>query len=269
MKNIISIHGVPRSGTSWLGQLIDSNPDVCYKFQPLFSNTFRNKINLSTPNTEILKVISEIANTEDDFIDRVIEKENGIHYKFDKKSRNPNYFAMKHVRYHYLIPKFLELREIKILAIVRNPCGVLNSWQNAPKEFRNSDGSFVDEWYYGMSRNNFSPDEFFGFNKWKELTTYFVNIESNYPEKLHIIRYEDLVLNTKESLFKIFKFIGIPFDNQTRDYIDISQKKHVSDVYSTFKGNMNVNDWQISLDSQIIEKIYAELSGTELERFIQ
>ena len=38
---IISIHGVPRSGTSWLGQILDSSPKVRYKFQPLFSYAFK------------------------------------------------------------------------------------------------------------------------------------------------------------------------------------------------------------------------------------
>ena len=33
----VAIHGVPRSGTSWIGEIINSSPNVLYKFQPLFS----------------------------------------------------------------------------------------------------------------------------------------------------------------------------------------------------------------------------------------
>ena len=36
MKNV-AIFGVPRSGTSWLGQIFNSSPMVAYRFQPLFS----------------------------------------------------------------------------------------------------------------------------------------------------------------------------------------------------------------------------------------
>ena len=43
-KNIIAIHGAPRSGTSWLGQLFNSSPQVAYRYQPFFSYAFRGRI---------------------------------------------------------------------------------------------------------------------------------------------------------------------------------------------------------------------------------
>ena len=40
-NKIILITGVARSGTSWIGQIIDSSPEVVYRFQPLFSYAFK------------------------------------------------------------------------------------------------------------------------------------------------------------------------------------------------------------------------------------
>ena len=37
----VAIHGVPRSGTTWLGSIFDSSPNVIYRNQPLFSYAFK------------------------------------------------------------------------------------------------------------------------------------------------------------------------------------------------------------------------------------
>ena len=39
-KHIVGVHGVPRSGTSWLGQILNASKKVNFKFQPLFSYAF-------------------------------------------------------------------------------------------------------------------------------------------------------------------------------------------------------------------------------------
>ncbi len=59
-KNIISIHGTPRSGTTWLGQIIDSSPNVRYKYQPLFSDSFKDRIFVRTPKKDVLKFYDEL-----------------------------------------------------------------------------------------------------------------------------------------------------------------------------------------------------------------
>ena len=41
----IGLHGVPRSGTSWLGNIFNSSPDLTYKHQPLYSYAFKNYLN--------------------------------------------------------------------------------------------------------------------------------------------------------------------------------------------------------------------------------
>ncbi|MDH5934310.1 hypothetical protein, partial [Vibrio splendidus] len=41
----VAIHSVPRSGSSWLGEIINSSPQVNYSFQPLFSYEFKSYLN--------------------------------------------------------------------------------------------------------------------------------------------------------------------------------------------------------------------------------
>ncbi len=38
---IIGLHGAPRSGTTWIGQIFNSAPQVAFRFQPFFAHAFR------------------------------------------------------------------------------------------------------------------------------------------------------------------------------------------------------------------------------------
>ena len=103
-NNIISVHGVPRSGTSWLGQIFDSHPNVRYKFQPLYSDRFKDRINVRSTVNEINSFFNELYLTHDDFLDQTLKRRNKIYPSFSDKVRFPKYLVIKMVRYHYLIP---------------------------------------------------------------------------------------------------------------------------------------------------------------------
>ena len=56
--SITYLAGVARSGTSWLGQIFDSSPEVRYSFQPLFSYEFKNRVNENvTTSTTLWSII--------------------------------------------------------------------------------------------------------------------------------------------------------------------------------------------------------------------
>jgi hypothetical protein len=157
-NKIISIHGVPRSGTSWLGQIFDSSPEVRYKFQPLFSYAFKDDITLNSDKKELMKYYTRLYNYKDSFLDQEDKKIKGVYPDFKKKVTLPSAVVTKMVRYHYLIPHLLKhLNNIYVVAIVRNPCAVLNSWENAPREFLDQ-WEFQNEWRFAQSMNQFKPD---------------------------------------------------------------------------------------------------------------
>ncbi|MGM7683384.1 sulfotransferase family protein [Cytobacillus sp. Hm23] len=267
-NDIISIHGVPRSGTTWLGQVLDSSPQVRYKYQPLFSYAFKDRLNLQSKNEEILNFYRELYYKSDDFLDQVKQKEIGIHPKFTVKNKHPKYLVTKMVRYHYLIPHLISnVSNIKFLLIVRNPCGVLNSWKKAPREF-NREWDFKDQWEFAQNKNMFRPEEYFGFNKWKEATKLFLEMERLYKERVMLIKYEELVENPMKVTKHIYKFFNIDLSIQTEDFIDSSTKIFLDDIYSVYKGQKDVNDWKGELDQNIVRKIYESLENTEFERFL-
>ncbi|GAA0606463.1 hypothetical protein GCM10009001_24640 [Virgibacillus siamensis] len=268
-KQIISIHGVPRSGTTWLGQILDSSPSVKYKFQPLFSYAFKDRINLQSTKQDILDFYHELYNSSDEFLDQSKQKETGIHPTFTEKANNPECLVTKMVRYHYIIPHLLaDVDDIKFLFIVRHPCGSLKSWKKAPREFNSQKWDFQREWEYGQSKNGFRPEEYYGYHKWKEATKLFLTMKQLYGERVMLIKYEDLVENPIEKSKEIYDFCNLDLSNQTKNFIEKSTKITQEDVYSVFKGQKDVDDWKNKLDGNIVNKVYQDLKNTELEQFL-
>jgi hypothetical protein len=55
--SIAVISGAARSGTSWLGQILDSSPDVAYRFQPFFAYAFKNFVDFDSPPGALGRVL--------------------------------------------------------------------------------------------------------------------------------------------------------------------------------------------------------------------
>ena len=163
-KKIIDVNGVPRSGTSWLAQLIDSNENVRFKFQPLFSNSFKDRISVNTSKRALIRYYNELYDFSDEYLDRTKQKAIGIYPKFGNKNFLPEILSSKHVTHHFLIPHLLETLEFyHEIFIIRNPCGVLNSFKNYTSDF-DPKWNFSDEWEYAPKRGQFRPENYFGLN---------------------------------------------------------------------------------------------------------
>lgn len=265
---ILSIHGTPRSGTTWLGQILNSSPLVRYKFQPFYSYAFRGRIDLINCERDgLLDFFAQLYNCDDAYIDRKEQIKNGISPSF-QKDEIQTILALKEVRFHFLIPHLLEhLENISFVAVVRHPCGALNSWRKAPREFR-PEWDFKDEWTFAQSRNQFRPGEYYGFHRWKEATKLFLEMEAKFPERFLLARYEDLVCEPEREVQRIFDFSRLELTDQTRNFLKESRAVHHEDVYSVYKGKQDVDIWKKELDSHIIEAVSKELKGTEFERFL-
>ena len=140
---VISIHGTPRSGTSWLGQIFEKHSRVIYRFQPLFAYRFRDRLSIDSSPEEIRTFLDELYQvTDDDFIAGKWPRLDNVQFvprSTYVKQDQPDVMVMKEVQYHYLIEKFMDaVPDMKIVGIVRNPCAVINSWIHNPKEFLKS-----------------------------------------------------------------------------------------------------------------------------------
>lgn len=267
-KNI-GIHGVPRSGTSWLAQIFNSHPDVKLKFQPLFSYALKNAINEHSSINEILDFYTKMWSNEEDLFLNM--KDPVIHRNYPKfqKSNNPKYLIFKQVHHHYVIENLLNKdKNIKFILIIRNPLAVLNSWKNAPKEF-NTTWNFNEEWRYAKKKNANLKENYFGFEKWKETTLMFLKLKEKFKDKIYILSYNKLISDTPKEVELLFNFAGIgELDNQTKDFIRNSKSIHHSDHNSVFKANANDNQWKNNLPENVVHQVTEEVKKIGLTGFL-
>ncbi len=266
----IGIHGVPRSGTSWLAALVDSSPSVLYKLQPLFSYALKGFLNHESSREQIEEFFQKLQFTKDDFLDQVVQKRDGK-YPIFKKNYENDAIVYKEARYHHILENMLfQFPEVKVVGIVRNPLSVLSSWRFAPKEFRVDLGwDFDKEWFYAEKKNQGKPEEYYGYAKWKEVAIDFVSFKEKFPENFFLVRYKDLVENTLNQTEEIFNFLSIKIEKQTYDFISQSINTANTDPYTVFRKEQRDDKWKDTLDQAIIDYIIKDCENERLDFFIE
>lgn len=267
--NVISIHGAPRSGTSWLGKVFDSHPDVAYRFQPFFSYRFKNVISESSSVQEIEQFFEDLyAVVDDEFLLQLRQKRGGVHPENFMKTVRSSFLVMKEVRYHYLIRTLLQsVGDIKIIGIVRHPCGVINSWLKTPREF-NPQWNQLSEWRLAQSKNQYRKEEYYGFEKWQELATAFLDFSLQYPTSFRLVRYEELVENPIKTVSDLFAFSGLSMHPQTESFITSSQAKEIEDPDTVFRLSDVAQRWKHELSPEIRDSILREIRDSRLQVFL-
>jgi len=267
-KHIVVIAGVPRSGTSWLGQIIDSSPEVAYRFQPIFSYAFKNAVNIDSPKEDYKRFFNGIYESTDEFLLQTDKRKAGLYPVFKKKKVNPEYLAFKTCRYQYLLIKMLHyFKNLKLIGIIRHPCGTINSWLKNPQEFP-QDADSWKEWRFGSCRNEGREEEFFGFYKWKEVAHLYLDLKDKFPDRVYILTYEELVNRSISVSKNIFDFIGLEFTEQTNSFLVNCHSVNKESPFSVFKNKSVKDSWKKELDSYILNEIIQDLRDTKLAKFL-
>tara|TARA_R110000744_G_scaffold160382_2_gene276701 strand:+ start:1050 stop:1862 length:813 start_codon:yes stop_codon:yes gene_type:complete len=268
--NKIAIHSVPRSGSSWLGEIINSSPDVNYAFQPLFSYEFKSRLDENSSLTDINKFYQGFSQSEDEFIRQSADRLSGKKPLF-RKNNEFTALAYKEVRYHYILENLLKKDpKQKVIGLVRHPLAVLSSWKNAPREFRSDLGwDFDKEWNFANLKNKGKNEEYFGYQKWKETSLMFKKIELQYPENFLLINYSQLLSNIEVSLDIIFKFLDLELGEQTRQFIETTHYEPVNNTYSVFqkKGKID-NVSPLNISTEISKSIIVDCHNSGLSEFL-
>jgi len=267
-ENIVVVAGVPRSGTSWVGQIVDSSPHTAYRFQPLFSYAFKGAVDADSGKKGFQKFFEGIYTSADAFLLQTDKRNDGLYPTF-RKMGDPEYLAFKTCRYQYLLDKMLRhFGNLTLLGIVRHPCAVINSWLTNQSEFPEG-ADPRKEWRSGSCKNEGRMEEFFGFYKWKEVAHLYLDLAEKYPRKVKVIQYENLVDAPISTAQGIFDFLGLAFFEQTRSFLEACHSIHLESPYAVFKDRSVKDNWKSELDRHIAEEIIQDLTGTRLERFLK
>jgi hypothetical protein len=260
----IAIHGAPRSGTTWLGEILNSNEHVIYKYQPLFSYAFKSFLDEHAAAEKIDLFFNAIALGTDDFLDQKSQRDSGELPVFDKA--DATHIIYKEVRYHHILCNMLQQdRKLKLIAIIRNPLAVMASWLAAPREFRRDLGWSVEqEWRYAPSKNAGLPEEFYGFEKWKESAQIFHALAKAYPDRVLLLNYSELLADALSATRQICAFAELEFTPQMQQFLQSSREQSNTDTYSVYRRKALDNGWKSTLDDSIVTAIRADLAGSDL-----
>jgi hypothetical protein len=239
---------------------------VVLRFQPLFSYGHKGSLSERSSAEEIRIFFDEILHTRDAFA--MMSTETQKDYPSFGKSAAPTHIVFKETRYLHIIENILaQCSDVKIICIVRNPLAVLASWISAPKEF-NPKWDIDGEWRGAPSKNQNKPEEFFGFDKWKESAEAFLRFESEFPQQFLLVRYDELNKSPLETTKNIFDFCALKVCDQVEDFLTASKSRHDPDPYSVFRVKANDDRWQSVLPDAIVKQIKLELKHTSLDIFL-
>jgi hypothetical protein len=233
----------------------------------LFSYAFKDYLSNSSSRTEIENFYKALESTDDAFLLQVSSRDSGKLPRFEKEE--VTHVGYKEVRYHHILPNMLRrATDVKFVLIQRNPFSVINSWLNAPREFRSDLGwSRLEEWRYALKKNLNRPEEYNGYEKWKEASLLFHYLAKQYPDRVLLLRYDALLDNPIEMSQSSFEFLNLEYTEQTENYLT-QNKKSDDDAYSVVRSGQTDERWKVELEPGIIDAIRVDIAGTVLEPLV-
>lgn len=262
-----ALHSVPRSGSSWVGAVLNKHPEINYFFQPLFSHSFAPTLTDKSSYEDIIKFYDELRNTNDSFVQQLrFGEQNHL------RNKDSNNILYKEVRYHHIVENLLQKDPtIKIIGLIRNPLGVINSWLKAPKEFRKDlKWNELDEWKNANKKNLNKEEEFNGFSKWKETTLLFERLSTMYPDNFYLIQYSELLQNTTIAFEGVLNHLNLEMHEDMLSFLDKTKSTAINDLdsYSIHRIKSLDDGWKTQLNPIIVKAIQNELKDSILEKYL-
>jgi Sulfotransferase domain len=263
----IAIHSVPRSGSTWLGEVFNSSYTSKYCYQPLFSYALKDFLTETSTTERIDEFFRLCAETNDDFICQSDKRKQGILPRFEKRGAI-SHIVYKEVRYINVLHNLLRQdSSVRLVCLIRNPLAVLASWFAAPREF-NPQWNRSTEWYLGTSKNRNRREEFYGFKRWMEGGRIFHSLAATYPDRVTIVRYSDLLQETDSTINGLLEFASLRRDDQTDRFLEESRSTDVDDTYSVFRKHPSDERWKDTLDQEIVSQVRDYLKDDPLAAYL-
>jgi hypothetical protein len=246
----IALFGCPRSGTSWLGQIFNSAPDVAYRYQPLFSYEFKDWFGRHGLDDDSLAAFhAALFDAQSDFVLQALQP----------AKTQPDWMVWKEVRYHQLMAPLMQQRGLDALVyLFRPPVDVINSWYLAPREFRT--GQSIHAEFRNAPSKNTDPSEYNGFEKWKQSMAMAIALKKSHPERVHLVSYERLREDPLVRTAALFECLGIAVAPSVAAFLAESTARRDDDPYSVFRAGRT----PIELPEVVVEEIRGDARASEL-----
>ncbi len=301
---MIALIGMPRSGTTWIAKLLDSHPQTYYLHEP------DSERRLSVPQIVESKDVQQYADEVSSFLGTIEDttslKVKGRLPLFPKSyfswvDLNLNrgliavaklwakVFGVKHAQIRFLrrpkdhvkVWKSIESAgrvnvfsqadpQMKIAALVRHPCAVINSELRgeAQKKFSSSTPIYENwELFERLLESSFAQSNQLSLEQIKQMTPaqrlawrwliYYKQLQENDGQGNCKVFYHHQFCNQpQQTLQQLLDFAGLSFDEQTQQYLRQTTTHHSDSYYSTEKDPKVASEaWKTQMDPQDIEAI--------------
>ncbi|XP_031625407.1 carbohydrate sulfotransferase 5-like [Contarinia nasturtii] len=239
-----------RSGSTFLGDILNAIPGTFYHFEPL-AHFLTAQIRGPPKSTDAINTISELLKCNYTGLQQYLRhsKESGNQFlrahtvplwnsckPHENLCWDPNFLnsfcrlfpiqTMKIVRLRAAFAESLfkdPALNVKVVLLIRDPRGTMAS---------RKPHSWCDR-----------PDCNTSAELCKDLVDDFKSAKiliNKYPSQFKAIRYEDLSLNPFNMTKEIFNFYGMPFDQNIDNYLDLHTRTRDGGDYSTFRDSKTV-----------------------------
>lgn len=221
MHSPIFLIGTQRAGTTLLGKMLSAHRDLYIHNEVPMARVFK-------PGASRDQIFHEI--------DQCVLRRHGQTIEQLLKSEGKSVWGLKDPQLTEHLPALKQfLPEARFIIIIRDPRAVVRSYiENA----------------WGLGTNCYT-----GALRWQREVQEQLEFEQELPGKVIRVRYEDLILQQRETLARVCEFIGVEFDETMLDYA--SKKSFVSN------NRQSVNTFRAP-DPAIVTKWKQELTSHEI-----
>ncbi|MFX0035954.1 MAG: sulfotransferase domain-containing protein [Candidatus Hermodarchaeota archaeon] len=279
-QDTLIISGTPRSGTTWLMEIIEKLPKYASVFEPLNPKWFpdaklygfnsRTYVPLNTDWKRGEKYLHKV------FSGKIISKNPNYNPdpKFIIKRLLSNKIVVKFIRANRLLPWIQEKFQLKgIIHIIRHPCATINSqleknyfgYNYLTKDFTEKMPSkevLINEISQIKNYKSFFLNIVKNFKHKEEILAAIwcidniIPLTSIYVNKLYILTYESLISEGLKELKKLYTFFGEKLNKASINQLLIpSRLTKGENPKKVLNLNYQINKWKTSLNENQINRI--------------
>ncbi|NRP23401.1 hypothetical protein XMM379_000072 [Aliiroseovarius sp. xm-m-379] len=215
---IALLHGLPRSGTSLLGMLLAGHPDISYRYQPLVSYEYRDRLEEYLGHEGLETLAKELRTTQDPFIRQWRREDLDTHIQSVSRRPAP-VMLIKQVRFHNHLNDWMRSPLAQLILLNRKPEDLIASQLTAFAELGQYELT-EDTWRHAEQKNGNDENSFYGYEKIAEFREISSLLKARYPSRVLSLDYEDLVADPKAVLAQIFDFLQLEPAGQVTRLVD-------------------------------------------------
>lgn len=196
----IFLFSLPRSGSTLVQRILGYDPEIAtvsepWILLPYFYSLKKDGIYAEYGHGYSVQAIEdfclELPQGKQDYLTELRALVLKLYQKAAKKK--VRYFLDKTPRYHLIIEEIIALfPEAKFVILWRNPLAIV--------------ASIITTWNHGQwNIHRYRADLYQGIEN-------LTNAYSKYADKIHVIQYENLLLNPEVEFKKLYDYLDLPFD---------------------------------------------------------